>query len=135
MASDDDAGVVREWITAIDERRFEDALEILGDGWVDHGPGGFAFDRDAFLATADAMFGDNDLRLTIRGQVANNGHVATQLSWADDSQQMDVLRLARIEAMSACPGEWLTCRDDDFSMEATVSDLAAKLAHEQLAFH
>ena len=93
MSDDGDAGVVRAWLTAIDERRFEDAHALLGDGWVDRGPGDFAFDRDAFLATADAMFSDNDLRLTIHGQVPTGGHGATQLSWADDSQQMDVLRL------------------------------------------
>jgi hypothetical protein len=39
------------------------------------------------------MLGGNDLRAIIHGQVANNGHVATHLSWADDSQQADVLRL------------------------------------------
>ena len=93
MSDDDAAGVVRAWLTAIDERRFEDGLALLDDGWVDRGPGGFAFDKNAFLATADAMFSGNDLRLTIHGQLATNGHVATQLSWADDTQQMDVLRL------------------------------------------
>ncbi len=98
MANDDAASVVRAMLTAIDERRFEDAHQLLGEGWVDNGPGGFAFDRDAFLATADAMFNGNDLRLTIHGQVASDGHVATQLSWADDSQQMDVLRLDLVSA-------------------------------------
>lgn len=93
MSDQGDAGVVRSYLTALDERRFEDALGLLGEGWVEHGSGQWALDREAFLAASEAMLGGNDLRVTIHGQVANNGRVATHLTWADDSQQADVLRL------------------------------------------
>lgn len=111
MASDDDAGVVRAWITAIDERRFEDALGLLGEGWVEHGSGGFVLDRGTFVATSEAMFSGVDLRVAIHAQVANNGYVATQLSWADDSQHVDVLRLDAVRDGRLSDSRFYTAAD------------------------
>lgn len=93
MAANDDAAVVHAWLTAIDEGRLDDALDLLGEGWVDHGPDGYASGRDEFFAAASGFQEQGPMRLTIHGQVSTGGYVATQVSWLGEDRRLDFLRL------------------------------------------
>ena len=89
----DDAAVVKAWLTAIDERKLLDALDLLGDDWVEVGPGGSELHREAFLTSSEATLSEFDLRLAMGQQVATDSYVATSYQWVTESGQVDVLRL------------------------------------------